>query len=146
MPLKSYVVQTLEETAGKRKFNNGFSLDYLFESDFVPAQVPTLVRLGTFDETVEAKKVFRGGSGWLVFRGHKSVEEKRGPDLVRILSKRMKINMNDAKAVVNDMFEELDLIAEERDVEPLSIDEKEQLVLAITKTAGNLVKEALKKK
>lgn len=70
--------------------------------------------------------------------------EREEINLVRIIQNKLKGSRNDAANAVDKLFEEIDEITERKNVEPLSIDEKEQLALAIIKTADNLLKKTLR--
>lgn len=148
MPFENYVLTPREERTRRERAHDGFSIADFFGKDYVFRQAHTSDRMivirpwKTFDEIMKPKRI--SGRGWIVF-GHKPLEKKRGPDLVGILKNRMKTSRKDAETLVNELFKELDQIAGERGAEPFSQNEKEQLVLAITKTARNIIKEAFKK-
>ena len=146
MPIHTYTVHAPTERKEQRRFVDEFSMKGQFEKRDVFGFVIT-VDSWAFDEFVKPKRV--SDRGWLHLgrcEFARARREERELDLVRILKSKMKIKGNDAETLVNNLFDDLDRIARERDVEPFSQREKEQMVLAITETAGNLVKEIFKKR
>ncbi|MGB8780471.1 MAG: hypothetical protein WCD81_07470 [Candidatus Bathyarchaeia archaeon] len=80
----------------------------------------------------------RGDTTWSIV-----LDEESETDLTETIQKKLRIRKTEAAAIKDKLYEEIDQIAQARNVERFSSNEKDQLVLAIIKTADSLLKKTL---
>jgi len=95
----------------------------------------------------ENKQMFSSG----LFPLHRAIGSldsnlETGVDLSKTIRRELKLSERDAAATRDKLFEEIDQMTKTRNVEPLSATEKDQLILAIIKTAQSLSKKTLETK
>lgn len=80
--------------------------------------------------------------GWFATGAH-YLEEQGRTELLKTIQSKMRICTKEARDLKDRLFEEIDQLTEAREIEPLSDEEKEQLILAVVKTADYLAKKTL---